>query len=55
LFGALSPDLDGASGAFLKDANIYSQEKVKDHLKNPEAAERLWKLSEELVGQTFEY
>jgi hypothetical protein len=55
LFGALSPDLDGASGAFLKDANILDHGILKDHLKNPEAAQRLWKLSEELVGQTFEY
>jgi hypothetical protein len=45
----------GASGACLKDAAILNQAKLKDHVKDPEAAERLWKLSEELVGQTFAY
>ena len=40
------------SGAFLRDAQIM--EPVKEHASNPENGRKLWKLSEEIVGEKFE-
>jgi hypothetical protein len=44
--------LDGHNGAYLEDAHISDVEKTA---KDPEDVEKLWKLSEELVGETFSY
>lgn len=41
-----------SSGIYLSDCQ---KEKAADHASDPKVAERLWKLSEELVGQTFDF
>lgn len=51
---AFDPRLDGVNGAFLEDGHP-APEWVMETAKNPEDPEKLWKLSEELVGQKFEY
>ena len=42
------------SGAFLVDCQI-KKDGIKAHALGDENAERLWKLSEELVGEKFEF
>ncbi|OJJ02994.1 hypothetical protein ASPVEDRAFT_84462 [Aspergillus versicolor CBS 583.65] len=51
LVAALSPDLVTRSGSYVADCQI---EPVREYAKSPEIASRLWKLSEELVGEMFE-
>jgi hypothetical protein len=41
----------GQSGAYLEDCHIG--ETSEDYITDPEAPEKLWSLSEKLVGQTF--
>lgn len=50
---AFDPRLDAFNGAYLEDGNI--SDNLRATAKNPEDVERLWKLSEQLVGQTFKY
>ncbi|KAF2661580.1 WW domain-containing oxidoreductase [Lophiostoma macrostomum CBS 122681] len=50
---AFDPRLDGYNGAFLEDANISSN--VRPTATNSDDPEKLWKLSEKIVGQTFEF
>ncbi|KAL7625839.1 hypothetical protein AAE478_005062 [Parahypoxylon ruwenzoriense] len=52
LIAALDPELPAKSPAYLANSQIHE---LEDHAKDPESVEKLWKLSEELVGQTFEY
>ncbi|KAI8627615.1 NAD(P)-binding protein [Xylariaceae sp. FL1651] len=52
LIAALDPDLPEKSPAYLQNSQIHEPDQ---HAKDPEAVEKLWKLSEELVGQKFEY
>jgi hypothetical protein len=40
------------NGAYLEDCNISPT--PEDFVIDPEAPEKLWKLSEKLVGQSFE-
>jgi hypothetical protein len=47
---ALDPSLDGHSGAYLKDCKPF---KPADFAFDPENADILWRLSEELVGEKF--
>jgi hypothetical protein len=42
----------GHSGAYISDAAIAP---TPDYAHNPELAEKLWKLSEEIVGEKFSY
>ncbi|PSN62465.1 short-chain dehydrogenase [Corynespora cassiicola Philippines] len=49
---AFDPRLDGHNGAYLEDANIAEPWPTATSL---EDAEKLWKLSEKLVGQTFDF
>jgi hypothetical protein len=49
---AFDTRLDAYNGAYLEDANLSDVEKTAN---NPEDVEKLWKLSEELVGETFAY
>ncbi|OJJ52738.1 hypothetical protein ASPSYDRAFT_163991 [Aspergillus sydowii CBS 593.65] len=51
LVAALSPALISRSGSYVADCQV---EPVREYAKNPELASRLWKLSEELVGEMFE-
>jgi len=52
LTAALDPSLDSASGAFLDDCNPA---KALDYASSPGNAEKLWALSEEIVGERFTY
>ncbi|KAI9154866.1 WW domain-containing oxidoreductase [Paramyrothecium foliicola] len=50
LAAALDPNFEQSSGSYVKDCQIID---TLDYAKDPQKAEKLWKLSEELVGQTF--
>ncbi|KAI4102240.1 MAG: hypothetical protein LQ339_004765 [Xanthoria mediterranea] len=54
---AFDPDLEGHNGVYLQDSRIADPwtDTVKPWATNPIEAERLWRLSEELVGQRFSY
>ncbi|KAI1404971.1 NAD(P)-binding protein [Hypoxylon fuscum] len=52
LIAALDPEIPARSPAYLQNSQIYEPD---DHAKDPESVEKLWKLSEELVKQKFEY
>ncbi|KAI1762079.1 NAD(P)-binding protein [Hypoxylon sp. FL1150] len=52
---ALDPDLVKEEGVYLVDTNLTTDpQHVKEWATDPELAEKLWKLSEELVGQKFD-
>ncbi|KAJ3073449.1 hypothetical protein HDU98_001499 [Podochytrium sp. JEL0797] len=53
LVAALDPGLTGKGGAYLEDCNI--KETVTVESRDPVAAEKLWQLSEEKVGEKFSY
>ena len=53
LVAALSPDVVAESGRFLENCQVVEEERVEAHGKGEENAEKLWKLSEELVGERF--
>jgi len=61
VWAATSPDLSGRGGIYLEDCQIARTSKgdgrsgVEPYAVNPGAAERLWQLSEELVGQSFSF
>lgn len=62
VFAATAPELNGRGGAFLSDcsiAPIIEDEKIFDGVRNwaidPQEAERLWIISEKMVGQSFAY
>ncbi|EGN99803.1 hypothetical protein SERLA73DRAFT_52897 [Serpula lacrymans var. lacrymans S7.3] len=52
LVAALDPALEGHNGTFLWDGDI-AENKPPEGATNEENAERLWKLSEDLVGEKF--
>jgi hypothetical protein len=54
LYGALAPELSSRNGAFLSDAQVW-EEPLEAHATGEENAEKLWELSEKLVGEKFEY
>ncbi|KAG4438296.1 hypothetical protein IFR05_006231 [Cadophora sp. M221] len=54
LIAALDPELETFSGDYLNDGDI-SKVKVRDYATSLENQEKLWKLSEELVGEKFEW
>ncbi|KAK6198322.1 AP-2 complex subunit sigma [Pestalotiopsis sp. IQ-011] len=55
LRAALDPGLVEEEGVYLEDANITTDTRlVKEWATDAELAEKLWKLSEELVGQKFD-
>lgn len=51
---AFDTRLDDYNGAYLDNGNVAPQE-LQSTAKNPEDPEKLWKLSERLVGQEFSY
>jgi hypothetical protein len=53
--GAFDPSLRSSNGAYLKGCQPTEIDSRWSWAKGRENAERSWKLSEELVGQTFEY
>lgn len=44
---------EGSTGAYLNDC-VVPREPLKEHAAGLDKAEKLWKLSEELVGENFE-
>ncbi|KAI2629188.1 NAD(P)-binding protein [Hypomontagnella submonticulosa] len=52
LIAALDPEMPAKSPAYLMNSQV---QEPAEHAKDPESVEKLWKLSEELVGQKFEY
>jgi NAD(P)-dependent dehydrogenase (short-subunit alcohol dehydrogenase family) len=50
---AFDPRLDGYNGAYLEDGNLSND--LQPTVKGAGDAEKLWELSERLVGETFEY
>ncbi|KAI1463111.1 NAD(P)-binding protein [Daldinia caldariorum] len=55
LRAALDPDLVEEEGVFLQDTKLTTDPKaVRDWATDPELAEKLWKLSEDLVGEKFD-
>ena len=61
-YAATAPELDSKGGDYLEDCNAYGVEDdpgaavgVRSYAVDPENAERLWALSEELLGQKFSY
>ena len=53
LYAAFAPELKEHSGAFLTDASVW-KDPLREHATKMEDAEKLWELSEKLVGQKFE-
>lgn len=43
------------NGAYLLDCQLAPDKEVKLYAVSKESATRLWKLTEELVGQSFDY
>ncbi|KAK1830996.1 hypothetical protein QBC39DRAFT_409048 [Podospora conica] len=57
MFAAFSPELEDHNGAYLQDCQVADPwvHTVKAWATSPVEAEKLWKLSEKLVGQEFKY
>jgi hypothetical protein len=49
---AFDPSIADKSGAYLADADLAEQ---SAHAKGSELAQKLWELSEKLVGEKFDY
>ena len=54
LIAALVPELEEFSGEYLNNGDV-SKLKVRDYASSLENQEKLWKLSEELVGERFDW
>jgi hypothetical protein len=61
VWAATSPALSGRGGIYLEDCQIARASKgeggagVESYAVDPKLAERLWQLSEELVGQSISF
>lgn len=55
IVAALDPNIKERSGAYLADCQVTHNSPTKDYAFDPSNAEKLWTLSENLVGQKFEY
>lgn len=60
VYAATAPELEGRGGLYLEDCHVAAvnddpeaREGVRSYAVDPEAAKRLWTISEELVGQSF--
>ena len=61
-FAATAPELDGMGGLYLEDCGIAKSNNgpdrrsgVRDYALDADGAERLWEISEKMVGQKFEF
>ncbi len=43
------------NGVYLQDCQLAGGDDIKPYAVDKDSAARLWKLSEELVGQSFDY
>jgi len=62
VFAATAPELEGRGGLYLEDchvADVNDSEKAPDGVRSyaldPDAAKRLWSVSEEMVGESFSF
>ncbi|KAL8937351.1 MAG: hypothetical protein Q9216_004468 [Gyalolechia sp. 2 TL-2023] len=55
VFAAFEPSLKDQNGAYLVDNQVHPKEKILPWARDPVSAEQLWTLSEDLVGQKFDY
>jgi NAD(P)-dependent dehydrogenase (short-subunit alcohol dehydrogenase family) len=60
VYAATAPELEGRGGLYLEDCHVAEIDDaegsgggVRSYAVDPEAAKRLWSVSEEMVGQTF--
>ena len=53
LYAALDPSLVEHSGAFLSDCAIYNDTPMAPHAVGEDKEDKLWALSEKLVGEKF--
>lgn len=60
VYAATAPELEGRGGVYLEDCHVAqvndaedSTEGVRSYALDPEAAKRLWSVSEEMLGQSF--
>jgi NAD(P)-dependent dehydrogenase (short-subunit alcohol dehydrogenase family) len=53
VWAATAPELDAEGGTYLADTEVTDQH--APWARDPESARRLWALSEQLVGQTFDW
>ncbi|HEY3670709.1 MAG TPA: oxidoreductase [Acidimicrobiia bacterium] len=53
VWAATAPELDAQGGTYLADAEVTDQH--APWARDPESARRLWTLSEQMVGQTFDF
>lgn len=61
VFAATAPELESQGGVYLEDCHVAAvsddsaTEGVRSYAVDSAAADRLWTLSEDMVGQSFEY
>ena len=62
VFAATAPELEGEGGVYLEDCHVAginddptADHGVRSYALDLDAAEQLWKVSEEMVGQAFSY
>jgi hypothetical protein len=62
VYAATAPELEGRGGLYLEDCHVArvnddadAREGVRSYAVDPDAARRLWTLSEGLVGQGFRF
>jgi NAD(P)-dependent dehydrogenase (short-subunit alcohol dehydrogenase family) len=61
VWAATAPELEGKGGLYLEDCHLSrprrgndDEEGYETHAVDPDAAERLWRVSEEMVGERFD-
>ncbi|KAJ7060547.1 hypothetical protein C8F01DRAFT_1143071, partial [Mycena amicta] len=52
---AFDPRLDDKAGVYLIDCTVAPEDKVAPHAIDPANAEKLWNLTEEMLGEKFEF
>lgn len=53
VLASVRPDLRARSGAFLRDCDVFPESELKPWVKVPADDEKLWELTEGLVGEKF--
>lgn len=53
VYAAFDPEIVKVNGEYLQDAQVAPEEDVKPYAVDKEEAEKLWKVSEEIVGEEF--
>lgn len=53
VYAAFDPEIVKVNGAYLLDAAVAPEAEIKPYAVDKREAERLWKVSEEIVGQEF--